>query len=518
MVRGELDEATRKRMQRCVEQLSQKMTLLLQEIEQRHLEQRSLEQRRPEQSGFAWGPLLLEQRGRSHELDRNSEEDSSSSSSTVEEEEVQDQIESDGEDPVDENDLGRTVAKRIQWPVQNLAYRSQLVAELMGNLLRVCRELLSDTFFPVLQPAISVGSTFEGWSPCEDDCVYHLFMPLQPPWGHTFHLEPCTAGQMLGRPFNIRVEQVCTCQRERLPGDMLCFLHHSEEELRKNQEPSLLHTLCTSSYLDVQKTAYWFRKLARSAWMMLPQSRRYHVKLLSSNRSCKLQLTTPSRRTLFIEMLFGVQQGKTDLFVSRQSTEAFFTPSTTWLESCAVAEVKFFTHMARQVPQNSFHLRCLQLYARVLLDTGFSTYTGKTAVMHLLTTTPLSGWRRRDFLLRHRGLLHPQHNVAGELRCGGGEVLHTYGQRRRDFLLRLEDIMGYLRGCLQEKRLNHFFFGNENVPKEIILPLDIRAAEPLNLFKQLAQDLDAHAEALHEFMGLQDHLNRLLLCGHWRTS
>ncbi|KFR17641.1 Inositol 1,4,5-trisphosphate receptor-interacting protein-like 1, partial [Opisthocomus hoazin] len=344
-----------------------------------------------------------------------------------------------------------------------------LVAELMGNLLRVCRELLSDTFFPVLQPAISVGSTFEGWSPCEDDCVYHLFMPLQPPWGHTFHLEPCTAGQMLGRPFNIRVEQVCTCQRERLPGDMLCFLHHSEEELRKNQEPSLLHTLCTSSYLDVQKTAYWFRKLARSAWMMLPQSRRYHVKLLSSNRSCKLQLTTPSRRTLFIEMLFGVQQGKTDLFVSRQSTEAFFTPSTTWLESCAVAEVKFFTHMARQVPQNSFHLRCLQLYARVLLDTGFSTYTGKTAVMHLLTTTPLSGWRRR-----------------------------------RDFLLRLEDIMGYLRGCLQEKRLNHFFFGNENVPKEIILPLDIRAAEPLNLFKQLAQDLDAHAEALHEFMGLQD--------------
>ena len=73
--------------------------------------------------------------------------------------------------------------------------------------------------------------------------------------------------------------------------------------------------------------------------------------------------------------------------------------------------------------------------------------------------------------------------------------------------------MGYLHACLEQKWLDHFFFGNENVPEEIILPPDFRTAEPLNLFKNLAQDLDAHAQALGEFVELRDRLRRLLLYG-----
>ncbi|NXR05547.1 IPRI protein, partial [Sagittarius serpentarius] len=116
------------------------------------------------------------------------------------------------------------------------------------------------------------------------------------------------------------------------------------------------------------------------------------------------------------------------------STETIFTPSTTWPESYAVAEVKFFRHMATQAPHNSFHLKCLQACTRILVGTGFSTYALKTVVMHLLTTIPLSSWRRKDFMLRMQG------------------------------------IMRYLRCCLEEKRLDHFFFGNENIPEEIVLP------------------------------------------------
>ena len=74
-----------------------------------------------------------------------------------------------------------------------------------------------------------------------------------------------------------------------------------------------------------------------------------------------------------------------------------FTSSTTRPENCAVAELNFFRHTARQAPHDSLHLKCLQLCARILVGTGFSTYTLKTAVMHLLTTIPLSGWRRRDY-------------------------------------------------------------------------------------------------------------------------
>lgn len=53
--------------------------------------------------------------------------------------------------------------------------------------------------------------------------------------------------------------------------DMLCFLHNPEK-LRRKQMASLLHTLCTSSYLDVQKTATWFQELVTEAWAAMPQS------------------------------------------------------------------------------------------------------------------------------------------------------------------------------------------------------------------------------------------------------
>ena len=73
--------------------------------------------------------------------------------------------------------------------------------------------------------------------------------------------------------------------------------------------------------------------------------------------------------------------------------------------------------------------------------------------------------------------------------------------------------MRHLRCCLEEKRLGHFFLGNERVPEEISLPPDFRTLEPLNLFQCLAQDPAAHAEALREFVELRDRLTRLLIYG-----
>ncbi|NXX09209.1 IPIL1 protein, partial [Larus smithsonianus] len=137
-----------------------------------------------------------------------------------------------------------------------------------------------------------------------------------------------------------------------------------------------------------------------------------------------------------------------------------FTPSTTWAETYDVAEAKFFRHVARQAPRDTSHLQCLQLCAGSLVGTGFSSDVFKTVVMHLLNTIPPSSWRRREFLMR------------------------------------LQDIMWYLHGCLEEKRLHHFFFGNENMPEDIVLPAAFQAAEPINLFQCLLQDPAAHAKAL----------------------
>ncbi|NWI74580.1 IPIL1 protein, partial [Dryoscopus gambensis] len=322
-------------------------------------------------------------------------------------------------------------------------------------------QVLSNSFYPMLHRAIGVGSAFEGWSPREQDVVYRVLVPMTPPRGHTFHLELDAAGQRRVRNFRVRVQLECTCTGERQGRNTLCFLHAPEEELRKNQDPSLLHTLCTDSYLDVQKTARWFYQLVRAIWPALPQSHNWHLVLLPSRRSCQFKVTN-GRESFRIEMLFGVRQGDSDIFVSSQTREAY-TPSTTWPETYAVAEVKFFKYIARQAPRDSLHLKCLQFFTRLQLGFGFSTYTMKTIVMHLLNNIPVSWWCRRHFVSR------------------------------------LVDISETLRISVSERCLNHFILGNRRLPGEIRLPREVQMAETCNLFHHLVMDPVAHSQAMTEY-------------------
>ncbi|NWZ84577.1 IPIL1 protein, partial [Poecile atricapillus] len=355
-------------------------------------------------------------------------------------------------------------SRHFQLSVPKLAPGRRVVQELLSDLLQVSHSLFSDSFFPLLEPAIGVGSAFEGWSHHkEEDVVYYMFVPLKPPHGHAFLLEPDTTGEMSQRSMRIRVELVCTCTRQQPDNNMLCFLHHSEKELKRNQMASLLHTLCTGPYLDGEKIALWFQTFVILAWSMLPQSCHYSMKVLPSRRSCKVKLMKASGRSFTVEIIFSVQQGDSDIFLSSQPTEAQFPPSTTWLESYAVAEAKFFRQVAMQAPPHSCHLKCLRLCARVLEDSGLSIYALKTSVMHLLTLIPLSEWQ------------------------------HKY------LLMRVDDILHYLRCCLEEARLKHFFFGNEDMPEEISLPPAFQEAQPLNLFQDLAQNPAAQTEALNKF-------------------
>ncbi|XP_059330880.1 inositol 1,4,5-trisphosphate receptor-interacting protein-like 1 [Ammospiza nelsoni] len=286
-----------------------------------------------------------------------------------------------GEDKSDANEdddrhsikrnLGSLSEVDIELPVLDLDRGCSVITDLMDKLIRIFGQGLSNSFYPVPQQAIKVGSGFEGWSSCTQDVVYCMFVPLSPPPGHAFHLELDTAG-MLQRKFRVRVELLCTCTRERLGEDMLCFLHHPEEELRRKQDPSLLHTLCTGSYLDAKKTVHWFYRFMRIAWMLLPQSPHWHLVFQPCSRSCKF-LLKKDKEIFAAEVIFGVQQGDSDIFVSSQPAEVGI-PSTTWLETHAVAEAKFFQHISRQALQlapRDFRQRLMDILKYLLcsLDT-----------------------------------------------------------------------------------------------------------------------------------------------------
>lgn len=192
---------------------------------------------------------------------------------------------------------------------------------------------------------------------------------------------------------------------------------------------------------------------------------------LPSRRSCQFKVTN-GRESFRIELLFGIQQGDSDIFVSSQSSQAC-TSATTWPESYAVAEMKFFRYISMQAPPNSLHLECLQFFTRLQLGLGFSTYTMKTIVMHLLNVLPPSEWQRRHFARR------------------------------------LIDISESLRTCVEMRRLNHFIVGNPRLPEGIRLPPDF-ISRPCNLFHDLVMDPVAHSQAMSNYVDLQQWFKRIL--------
>ncbi|XP_014812228.1 PREDICTED: inositol 1,4,5-trisphosphate receptor-interacting protein-like 1 [Calidris pugnax] len=492
MVGNEQGEASGVSMQQHVELPNTEMTDVLEKVEERTLEemQSILEEteRILEESDFSWGALLfapMEQWQfwvvaaglallialclgvwrRTHVADSGDERERSVS---ITEEEDK------GKRKDDFHAEERLLREKIRRSAQSLACRRREVEMVVSDVLGVLQERLSQSFFLVPQAAIGVGSAFEGWSPRGHDAVFRLLVPLKPSRGHAFQLELGTAGDTPAK-HRVRVDLACTCAKEACVEDtMLCFVHQPYEALERNQDSGLLCQLCTGRYLDVQKIARWFQELVSSAWEEMGLGRRYQLRVLPSRRSCKLELTSASERSFLVEMLFGVQRGESDIFLSSQAPEAIFTPGIMWTESSAVAEAKFFSHVARQALPDSVHLQCLQLLTGSLVSTVLSSYTFKTAVMHLLNL------------------------------CPGTSV---------PFTLQLQDVMCYLRSCLEEKCLHHFIFGNECLPKAIILPPATQPSEPVNIFQCLVEDPEAHAKALREFQELQGRLTGLLLFG-----
>ncbi|XP_065694434.1 uncharacterized protein [Patagioenas fasciata] len=329
LVDYELDEETRERMKQREEMLNREMARLWQEIEQRDQELRNQELRDQQQRVSAWASLFLAALqhwqfwavaaglvllfGLCWWLRKRSQQTASSSkrgSSGSLEEEVEEE-----EDPFY---MDRFLWEYLWWPVPNREETCTVLEDLVNDLLSVCRVLSGNDFMPRLQPAFGLGVFLESQNAREEDLIYRLVVPLKPPPGHSFHLELGTEGEKLLRNSCLRVELECMCIRERKLGDMLCFIHHPEDELMDHQEASLLQTLCTGPYLDMQKTAFWLQELMTAACVAVLQSATCKLTVVPSPRFCKLRMTTAFETSLSIELVLAVQQDNSDTFVTME--------------------------------------------------------------------------------------------------------------------------------------------------------------------------------------------------------
>ncbi|XP_048804574.1 inositol 1,4,5-trisphosphate receptor-interacting protein-like 1 isoform X2 [Lagopus muta] len=466
---GDLDVDTLDRMQQREVYLQEQMTKLLLEMEEKNMALSMGTQALLRCFVFCL-PILLYLFmwmicSKFYRAEDTGDESSSSEKEQEEEEEEEEEEEDDGVFSLD-----------VFWTVRSHQEDCELMYSLMRGVMDICQSMVSDTFYPVPERLIKVGSTFEGWCPVRNVPVFSLLVPLLPPRGHTFHLDLGTTGEVPATDSRIRVELECTCEREQ-EMRMLCFLHTPAKEL-KSQQPSLLHSLCTTSYLDAEKTARCFQELIKNAWQRMQVSEfTMEIDTVKSRRSCRLHVRDVNKRIFYVEFVFGVQQDDTDIFLSSHEIVFRHTPSTVWPQSCVVAEKKFLQYVANHPRGGKFYLRYLQLCGYLMASLKFTIYDMKTVIMHLLNTIPLQRWHGRNFLLR------------------------------------MDDILNYLCCCVEEKRLDHFIVGNNSLPKEIILPKEFRASPPLNMFQHLEEEPDKYERAQHDLEELHDRLTTTLLYG-----
>ncbi|XP_066495737.1 inositol 1,4,5-trisphosphate receptor-interacting protein-like 1 [Tiliqua scincoides] len=370
----------------------------------------------------------------------------------------------------------------VEEDTSDLTSMCDFVESFVNDLLDACRGALPDQNpLLLLENCIGVDSAFEGWHTQKASSkAFCVLVPISPPKGHSFHVEMSDVEGAPSKHGHILVEMECLCKRERLLGDVVCSLHHPNHHSSNDQGPFFIHDLCTSSHLDVDKAIHWFQALVAKAWESLSYKYKLDLVPQPSNTSCRLKLMFKSGRTVFINIILGVQLGDTLVFLATQGAERDHLTGAVWQRNFAVQELLFFKWVSQRLPEDSCYLKCLQILIffkesspSSRKEPVLSNYHYKTCLMHLLLCQPLLDWEPEDIAPR------------------------------------IQDMLQFMHTALQEKYLQHFVIGNICLPIQIPIPQALRSATPLNLFKHLEQDRDLHAKAMKEFVEVVEKVRAL---------
>ncbi|XP_068858755.1 inositol 1,4,5-trisphosphate receptor-interacting protein-like 1 [Aphelocoma coerulescens] len=327
-VQVHVDEDAVKRMQEREEYLHQEMTRLLQEIEGSRGTMETLLPSALQQQWLFWtivaalvlvlpavGCWLLRRRKRGSASCSEQER-----SNSLEKVGSQEKVSEQDEKVKGADSGGSTLAVPTPSPMGTSRIRLEwapdppsleVLKELLEDLLGVCRVLSRRNFMPELHPATGMDTSSEAWSVQENSTVYCPLVVLRPPAGHSFNVDS-TKQPPAGR---VPVALECLCSGEQLLGQR-CFLHASGGQLQRDQRWYLLDTLCTGSYLDVEKVSCWLQTLVPSAWLLLPHSLHCQLPALPCGSSCRFQLTSTSGLQISLEMALAVQQGSSGAYLS----------------------------------------------------------------------------------------------------------------------------------------------------------------------------------------------------------
>ncbi|XP_063047975.1 inositol 1,4,5-trisphosphate receptor-interacting protein [Engraulis encrasicolus] len=334
---------------------------------------------------------------------------------------------------------------------------------------------------------VGVGSVFESWAVCKP-FTCDLIVPFSPPEPYCYQFQVwCGPSgdltpdlwQGCGQIRLTTLGQGCTncqCGSAASPNeDMLCLVHSSRAgaDPSKEDDHSLEELLCSkgADVLSKDQVMKWFQISVTKAWARISHKYEFELTFRNLDSPGALKIRLRSGKVVLLNLTPVVQLEDTDAYLISQfptdDSGESSSSDTHWLLSLSVYERNLLRHLAKSLPDNSCHIRCLQiasfLHKKQTALTGrcgLTNYHLKTALLHLLLAKRPSEW----------------------------------GPQNLD--QRLEELVGFLQKSIREKRLCHVIIGNSLLPEEIRVPEMFRLAEAVNLFRPLVLQRQLHAAVM----------------------
>lgn len=263
----------------------------------------------------------------------------------------------------------------------------------------------------------------------------------------------------------------CPCSQASEDSDMLCLLHTNDKKEEKRDEvtDAIDGPLCCENtpYLSRTDVARWFCSAAHKAWQQMSHKYELELKFWSRESPFTWHVRFRSGRTIHFNVTPVVMFKDTDVCLvsclapkkrKNDDDDVTLEAQEQWPLSFARYERNLLRLLGRHLPQNSCHLRCLQILSflnqkQVGLtgESGLSSHHLKTAMLHLLLDKALlsSEW--------------------------GAECLAD----------RSRDALGLLKKSLQTRWLSHALVGNPLIPQELGLPANVCHSKPINILQPL---------------------------------
>ncbi|OCT61497.1 inositol 1,4,5-trisphosphate receptor-interacting protein-like 2 [Xenopus laevis] len=351
-----------------------------------------------------------------------------------------------------------------------LGHSKAHVSQIVGELIKVGKAKQLDGSVTFRGDFVQVGSAYEQHKINSPDC-FDILVPLKMPQSLKFE------------PFLKKHKEESFAPI--LQGGVMCQVAAPKKSEWVKTYKQFSECFCTEigqkHQLSSALVLRWFHwKIQRCLNVIrYPFEERCHITLCVCDEKLILKILPRSdyvccHISMSVRLIPAFHLGDSVFLTAQPWNKALIQESINldiyWGINFSKHEQRLMSWFKDQAPLNSCHLKCLQIM-KGLRDLNMkkqrqfvcsqwkailSSYILKTALFYLLLKIPVEKWD--DSLL----------------------------------LERMEDLVLFLKECLQKQRLMHFFLGNTNIPSFISLPKIFKEAQPVNLLEGYGPDILDH--------------------------